>query len=108
MLFADQVSELGLVLGLAAEAGRGLDGAGGLGLADAFTGVGLDGLCGRKPAWLAFRHRKDEYEINPVGAKVLRDSQRRLFAAGRTDGGANERWKSGIFSTRRLSSAHTR
>jgi hypothetical protein len=42
----------------------------GLGLPDAFARVGLDGLCGRKSGWLAFRHGKDEYGIDSASAKV--------------------------------------
>ena len=41
-----------------------LDHARGLGLAHALAGVGLHRLGGRKLAWLAFRHGKDEYGID--------------------------------------------
>ncbi len=86
-LLTDQVFELGLVFGLASGARSGLDDAHRFGLADALAGIGLDGLCGRKPGWLAFRHRKDEYEVNSAGAEALRDFDRRFFAAAWTAGG---------------------
>jgi hypothetical protein len=37
------------------------------GLADALSGIGLDGLGRRKASWLAFRHGKYEYGIDSSG-----------------------------------------
>ena len=69
-LFAEQIFEFGLVLGLAAGAGRAGQHARGLGLAYALAGVGLDGFCGGKTGWLAFRHGKNEYGIDSATAEV--------------------------------------
>ncbi len=60
------------MLDLAAGARPGGDHARGPGLAYSLTSVGLDGLGGRKPGWLAFRHDKDEYGINSAGAEEPR------------------------------------
>jgi len=76
LLLPDEIVEPGLVLDVAPGARRGLDHACGFGLAYALAGVGLDGLGGRKPGWLAFRHGKDEYEGKAAGAKEPRRAGR--------------------------------
>ena len=63
-LFAEQIFELGLVLGLAAGGRRTGQSTRRFGLAHALTGVGFDGFGGRKTGWLAFRHGKNEYGVD--------------------------------------------
>ncbi len=61
IFLANDVFEFGLVFGGPAGTRLGGEHTRRLGLADAFAGVGLDGLGGGKRGWLAFRHGKDEY-----------------------------------------------
>ena len=72
--FAEQIFESGLVFGLAAGARRVGQHARGFGLANALAGVGLDGFCGRKTGWLAFRHGKIEYGLSWAQAEVPKSS----------------------------------
>ena len=72
--FAEQIFESGLVFGLAAGARRVGQHARGFGLANALAGVGLDGFCGRKTGWLAFRHDKIEYGLSWAQAEVPKSS----------------------------------
>lgn len=51
------------MFGLAAGTGLGGEDAGRLWLANTFARIGFDRLGGRKLAWLAFRHGKEEYGI---------------------------------------------
>jgi hypothetical protein len=80
-IFAEQVNEFGFVLGLAAGRRRSGQHARGLGLAHALAGVGLDGFCGGKTGWLAFRHGKNEYGIDWATAEVAESSPGSLRAA---------------------------
>ena len=72
--FAEQIFESGLVFGLAAGARRVGQHARGFGLANALAGVGLDGFCGRKTGWLAFRDDKIEYGLSWAQAEVPKSS----------------------------------
>lgn len=56
LFLGDELVEFGLVFGGPARARLGVDDLGGFGLADALTGVGLDGLSGGKGRGLSFGH----------------------------------------------------
>ena len=73
ILSLNELFEFGFVLGLAAGARFGIHDAGGLGLADALAGIGLDGLGGGKLFWLAFGHLSG-FDSEPAlrSAMVLR------------------------------------